>query len=60
MAARVHELFSADDIVVYCRTGARSAQATQFLQSIGYRKVRNLTGGINAYAQEVDPSIPVY
>jgi sulfur-carrier protein adenylyltransferase/sulfurtransferase len=57
---RVHELSSADDIVLYCRTGARSAQATKFLQSIGFKKVRNLTGGVNAYAEEVDPSIPVY
>ena len=57
---RVHELSSADDIVVVCRTGARSAQATQFLNSIGYAKVRNLTGGINRFAEEVDPSIPVY
>jgi sulfur-carrier protein adenylyltransferase/sulfurtransferase len=57
---RVHELSSADDIVVVCRTGARSAQATQFLNSIGYTRVRNLAGGINALAEEVDPSIPVY
>jgi adenylyltransferase/sulfurtransferase len=57
---RVHELSTADDIVVVCRTGARSAQATQFLNSIGYTKVRNLAGGINAFAEEVDPSIPVY
>jgi adenylyltransferase/sulfurtransferase len=57
---RVHELSSADDIVLYCRSGARSAQATQFLQSIGFSKVRNLVGGINGYAEEVDPSIPVY
>jgi sulfur-carrier protein adenylyltransferase/sulfurtransferase len=60
VAARVHELSSADDLVLYCRTGARSAQATQFLQSIGYTKVRNLAGGVNAYAEEVDPSVPVY
>jgi adenylyltransferase/sulfurtransferase len=60
LAARVHLLSSADDIVVYCRTGSRSAQATKFLQSIGYRKVRNLRGGVNGFAQEVDPSIPVY
>ena len=60
LANRVHNLSSADEIVVYCRTGARSAQATQFLQSIGFKKVRNLTGGVNGYAQEVDPSIPVY
>ncbi|HVE93103.1 MAG TPA: rhodanese-like domain-containing protein, partial [Actinomycetota bacterium] len=60
LANRVHELSSADDLVVYCRSGIRSAQATQFLRSIGFRKVRNLTGGINGYAQEVDESIPVY
>jgi rhodanese-related sulfurtransferase len=56
----VHELSSADDIVLYCRSGARSGQATQFLNSIGFTKVKNLAGGINAYAEEVDPSIPVY
>jgi molybdopterin/thiamine biosynthesis adenylyltransferase/rhodanese-related sulfurtransferase len=60
VAARLHQLSTADEIVLYCRTGARSAQATKFLQSIGYEKVRNLRGGVNAYAQEVDPSIPVY
>ncbi len=60
VAARLHELSTADNLVITCRTGARSAQATQFLQSIGYTKVRNLLGGINAFAQEVDPSIPVY
>jgi molybdopterin/thiamine biosynthesis adenylyltransferase/rhodanese-related sulfurtransferase len=60
LAARVHNLSSADDIVGYCRTGARSAQAAQFLNSIGFTKVKNLTGGVNAFAQEVDPSIPVY
>jgi sulfur-carrier protein adenylyltransferase/sulfurtransferase len=60
VAARLHELSTADDIVIYCRTGARSAQATKFLQSIGYEKVKNLRGGVNAYAEEVDPSIPVY
>ena len=60
VAARMHQLSTADDIVLYCRTGARSAQATKFLQSIGYEKVRNLRGGVNAYAQEVDPSVPVY
>jgi adenylyltransferase/sulfurtransferase len=57
---RVHELSSADDVVLYCRTGARSAQAAQFLQSIGFKKVKNLRGGVNGFAEEVDPSIPVY
>jgi len=57
---RVHELSSADDVVIFCRSGARSAQSTEFLQSIGFTKVRNLTGGINAYAEQVDETIPVY
>ena len=57
---RVHELSSADEIVMFCRSGARSAQSTEFLQSIGFTKVRNLTGGINAYAEQVDETIPVY
>lgn len=60
VVSRVHELSSADDLVVYCRTGARSAQATNFLQSIGFKKAKNLTGGVNGYAQQVDPTIPVY
>jgi adenylyltransferase/sulfurtransferase len=60
LSHRVHELSSADDLIVYCRTGARSAQATQFLHSIGYTKARNLTGGITAWAEKVDASTPVY
>ncbi|HVL80738.1 MAG TPA: molybdopterin-synthase adenylyltransferase MoeB [Actinomycetota bacterium] len=60
LSHRVHELSSADDLIVYCRSGVRSAQATQFLHSIGFTKARNLTGGINAYAQQVDATIPVY
>lgn len=48
------------DIVVYCRTGGRSAQAVQFLQSNGYVKVRNLAGGINRWADAIDPSMQKY
>lgn len=60
IAERLHELNSADEIICFCRTGNRSGKVTQFLQSIGFRKVKNLKGGINAYAQEVDPSLPIY
>lgn len=58
--ARVHELDSARDIVVHCRTGARSATAVDFLRQTGFRKVWNLRGGIIAWSDDVDPSIPKY
>ena len=57
---RVHELDSARDIVVHCRTGKRSAQAVEMLQQAGFRKVWNLKGGIDAWSREVDPSVPRY
>ena len=57
---RIHELDSARDIVAYCRSGARSAKAVAILQETGFRKLRNLTGGILAWADDVDPSIPKY
>jgi adenylyltransferase/sulfurtransferase len=60
LAERVSELDSSEDLVVYCRSGSRSAQAVDFLQKAGFRKARNLEGGINAYAREVDRSLPVY
>ncbi len=57
---RVSELDSADDIVVNCHFGGRSAKAVQLLQKIGFKKVKNLTGGIDAWSQDVDPSCPRY
>ena len=58
--ARVHELNSADDIVVYCRSGQRSGKAVDFLKKAGFRKVKNLRGGILAWSDQVDPSVPKY
>jgi adenylyltransferase/sulfurtransferase len=60
IAERVHELNPADEIVVMCRSGGRSAQITRLLMQMGFRRVKNLAGGINAYAQEVAPNLPVY
>ncbi|HWP35691.1 MAG TPA: ubiquitin-like small modifier protein 1 [Thermodesulfobacteriota bacterium] len=60
LPARVHELSSADEIVAFCRTGQRSAQAVEFLRTAGFRKVANLAGGINRWAAEIDPSVPQY
>lgn len=60
LAARLSELDSAEDMVVLCKAGTRSARALELLVSAGFRKVKNLKGGINAWAKEVDPSLPIY
>lgn len=60
LAARLAELDSAKDMVVFCKAGTRSARALELLASAGFKKVKNLKGGINAWAQDVDPSLPVY
>jgi molybdopterin/thiamine biosynthesis adenylyltransferase/rhodanese-related sulfurtransferase/molybdopterin converting factor small subunit len=57
---RVHELDSSRDIVVHCRSGGRSAKAVEFLRQAGFRKVRNLAGGILAWSERVDPNVPRY
>ena len=59
-AARMNELDSADELVLFCRTGARSARALDLLRTAGFRKLKNLKGGINAWAREVDPDLPTY
>ncbi len=48
------------DLVVYCRSGGRSARCTEFLQSQGFKKVFNLTGGILSWADTVDPNLTKY
>jgi rhodanese-related sulfurtransferase len=58
--ARMHELDSADEIVLQCRSGVRSAKALGLLKDAGFRKLKNLTGGILAWSEDVDPSLPKY
>jgi len=60
LAARLSELDSADDMVLFCKSGARSTRALELLTSAGFKKVKNLKGGINAWAREVDTNLPVY
>ena len=60
LPSRVHELSSADEIVVMCRSGMRSARAVDFLRQAGFRKVKNLRGGILGWSSQVDPSVPRY
>jgi adenylyltransferase/sulfurtransferase len=47
-------------MVLFCKTGVRSARALEVLVSAGFKKVKNLKGGINAWARDVDPSLPIY
>jgi len=57
---RMHELDSADEIVVHCKSGMRSAKAVDFLMKSGFLKIHNLKGGILAWSDQVDPSVPKY
>ncbi len=57
---RMNELDTAKEIVVQCRSGARSAAVVRQLQQHGFQKLWNLEGGINRWAQEIDKSLPVY
>jgi molybdopterin/thiamine biosynthesis adenylyltransferase/rhodanese-related sulfurtransferase len=60
LASRMHELDSSEEIVLFCKSGTRSARALELLAGAGFRKVKNLRGGINAWVEEVDHSQPVY
>jgi adenylyltransferase/sulfurtransferase len=60
LPAYMHRLDSAESIVLLCKSGARSARALNQLREAGFRKLKNLKGGINAWAREIDPSLPVY
>ncbi|MBW3571363.1 MAG: molybdopterin-synthase adenylyltransferase MoeB [Gemmatimonadetes bacterium] len=57
---RMDEIEPGDEIVLQCRSGARSAQALGYLRQHGYERLLNLKGGILAWSDEVDPSIPKY
>lgn len=60
LSRRVHELDSSKEIVAHCRSGKRSAEAVEFLRKAGFKKISNLKGGILAWSDEVDPSVPKY
>src|ERR1700692_1382186 len=57
---RVNELDSSREIVVHCKSGGRSAKAVDFLRQSGFKRASNLTGGILAWANRIDPSLPKY
>lgn len=57
---RMHELNSAEEIVVYCRSDGRSARAVEWLMKAGFRRVHNLKGGVLAWADQVDSRLAKY
>jgi molybdopterin/thiamine biosynthesis adenylyltransferase/rhodanese-related sulfurtransferase len=57
---RASELDSSREIVAHCKVGGRSAKAVNFLRRAGFTKVYNLSGGINAWADRIDPKMPKY
>ncbi len=60
LPARLAELDGHDDVVVHCKSGARSAKAVALLRDRGYSQARNLRGGILAWIDRVDPTLPRY
>ena len=60
LAARLSELDSADEMIIFCKSGSRSARGLELLASAGFKKVKNLKGGINAWAREIDQNLPLY
>ncbi len=57
---RMHELNQNDEIAIHCKTGGRSAKAVKLLQDAGFQNVYNVKGGITAWSEEIDPSVPKY
>ena len=60
LPARLRELDGHAEIVTYCHHGSRARRATELLRAAGFSKVRTLSGGIDAWSAEVEPSIPRY
>lgn len=57
---RIGELDPYREIVVICHSGVRSARATRYLNGFGFSQVKNLAGGIDRWAEKIDPTMPRY
>jgi len=60
LAEEVNKLDQTREVVLYCKMGGRSARAVQFLRELGFTRVKNLAGGIDAWIEKIDPSMPRY
>jgi rhodanese-related sulfurtransferase len=58
--SRTEELNPEDEIVVYCHVGQRSAAVAEYLAQLGFKNAKNLLGGLDYWAQSVDPAMPRY
>jgi adenylyltransferase/sulfurtransferase len=60
LPGRAQELDRDRPLVLYCRTGSRSAWAARFLQAQGFEAVWNLSGGVMRWREEIDPTLQAY
>jgi len=60
LPARMHELDLSRDLVVHCKSGVRSAKAVALLREAGFRKIKNVRGGILEWSRAIDSSLPTY
>jgi adenylyltransferase/sulfurtransferase len=60
VGSRLDEISREEEIVVQCKMGGRSAKAYEILKQAGYPRIRNLKGGITAWADEIDRGMPKY
>ena len=57
---RTEELNPEDEVVVYCHVGQRSAAVAEYLAQLGFKNAKNLLGGLDSWAQSVDPAMTRY
>jgi adenylyltransferase/sulfurtransferase len=60
LPGRLHELDKQREILVHCKSGGRSKKAVKLLHEAGFQSLKNVTGGIEAWADQVDPTVPKY
>lgn len=60
LASEMHTLNSAEEIILLCKSGSRSARALELLAGAGFKKLKNMRGGVNAWSEQVDASLPRY
>lgn len=60
LSRRIKEVNASKEVIVHCKSGGRSARAADFLRRSGFERVKNLVGGIDAWSEKIDPSLPRY